>query len=278
MTVGIVGLGLIGGSLAKSYKKSPDITVYGQDTDHLTQSFACLSGATDGALTPENITRCDLLLIAINPNDAAKWLTKNAPKISPKTLVIDCCGTKRKICEIGFSLAEKYGFEFAGGHPMAGIHRWGFKNSSADLFNGACMVIVPKTYEDIKLLERIKRAILPAGFGLVSVTTAEKHDKLIAFTSQLAHVVSNAYIKSPTALEHKGFSAGSYAYLTRVAWLNPDMWADLFLENSDNILCELNTIINALGQYKSAILKGDREELRALLDDGSRQKEAVDGK
>lgn len=278
MTVGIVGLGLIGGSLAKAYKKTQGIIVYGEDADRSIQDFARLSGAIDGGLHLDSIKRCDLILIAINPAQAVAWLEKNAPHIDKKTLVMDCCGTKRAVCEVGFALARKYGFEFAGGHPMAGSHRWGFKNSRADLFKGACMVVVPRTYEDIALLSRIKEAVMPAGFGFVSVTNAERHDRLIAFTSQLAHVVSNAYIKSPTALEHKGFSAGSYADLTRVAWLNPDMWADLFLENGDNLLLELDGIISSLSEYRAAITAGDRERLRALLDEGRRQKEAVDGK
>jgi prephenate dehydrogenase len=277
MIVGIIGLGLIGGSLAKAYKAA-GMTVYGEDIDRMTVDFAKLSGAIDEALTAENMCKCDLLLVAINPEPAAAWLEENAKFISRDALVMDCCGTKRRICETGFRLAEQYGFEFVGGHPMAGTHQWGFKNSRANMFKGACMVAVPRTYEDINLLDRIKKAVMPAGFGSVSVTTAEKHDQLIAFTSQLAHVVSNAYIKSPTALEHKGFSAGSYLDLTRVAWLNPDMWTNLFLENGDYLLGEIDIIIAALQEYRKAIAENDGETLRKLLDDGRKRKEEVDGK
>ena len=117
----------------------------------------------------------------------------------------------------------------------------------------------------------------PAGFGRFSVTTAEKHDEMIAFTSQMAHVVSNAYIKSPTAGSHKGFSAGSYKDLTRVAWLNPQMWAELFLENKDYLMRELNILIENLQKYELAMEQNDLPGLTALLDEGRRRKEEVDG-
>ncbi|HAZ19546.1 MAG TPA: prephenate dehydrogenase/arogenate dehydrogenase family protein, partial [Clostridiales bacterium] len=151
------------------------------------------------------------------------------------------------------------------------------RSSRADLFEKACMVVVPKTFDDIVLYDRIKKVLEPAGFGKVSVTTAEKHDELIAFTSQMAHVVSNAFIKSPTAGEHKGFSAGSYKDLTRVAWLNPDMWTALFLENKDNLLKELDIFLRELQKYRDAIVDGDEKELHRLLEEGSRRKEEVDG-
>lgn len=277
MIVGIVGLGLIGGSLAKAYKQA-GMTVYGSDLDTSIQEFARLSGATDGYLTPEALGRCDCVLIAVPPQAACQWMEAHADKISPQALVMDCCGTKRRVCQTGFALAQTYGFEYVGGHPMAGTHQWGFRSSRADLFQGACFVAVPRVFDDIRLLERIKQAVLPAGFTEVSVTTAEKHDEIIAFTSQLAHVVSNAYVKSPTALEHRGFSAGSYQDLTRVAWLNPKMWAELFLENQDKLLFELDTILRSLQAYRDALAASDTERLTALLDEGRKCKEEVDGK
>ena len=123
----------------------------------------------------------------------------------------------------------------------------------------------------------MKELLSPAGFGRFSVTTAEKHDEMIAFTSQMAHVVSNAYIKSPTAGSHKGFSAGSYKDLTRVAWLNPQMWAELFLENKDFLMRELNILIENLQKYELAMEQNDLPGLTALLDEGRRRKEEVDG-
>ena len=146
------------------------------------------------------------------------------------------------------------------------------------MYKGAPMVIVPPRYDDIELLGRVKELLAPAGFGRISVTTAEKHDQMIAFTSQMAHVVSNAYIKSPTARIHKGFSAGSYKDLTRVAWLNAPMWAELFMENKDFLLNELDLFINSLTQYRDAMTNNDMPELIRLLDEGRRLKEEVDGR
>lgn len=277
MIVGIVGLGLIGGSLAKAYKKAGAI-VYASDIDDSVMQFAQLSGAADGMLTVQALKSCDCVLIALSPDAAEEWLKEHAQDIDAHTLVMDCCGVKRAICETGFRLAEKYGFTFVGGHPMAGTHRWGFKNSRSDLFAGACFVSVPRTYDDIALFERIKDSVIPAGFTGVSVTTAEEHDRLIAFTSQLAHIVSNAYIKSETALSHKGFSAGSYQDLTRVARLNPAMWTELFLENKDNLIHELDTFITALSHYKEAMAHDDAPALFALLEAGSKRKQEVDGR
>lgn len=278
MKIGIAGLGLIGGSFAKAYKKYSDTTVYGFDIDSKVAEFARIYGAIDNFLSNGNIGDCDCLLIALSPNNAAEFLKEHSMSIVPGTLVIDCCGTKRSICRDGFELAGKYGFTFIGGHPMAGTHRSGFSNSSEDLFKGASMVLVPPVFDDILLLDRVKKVLEPAGFRKLSVTTAEKHDSVIAFTSQLAHVVSNAYIKSPTATEHHGVSAGSYRDLTRVAWLNPDMWTELFIENKDNLLRELDFLMNSLARYRDAIDAEDAETLRRLLEDGKAAKEKVDGK
>lgn len=276
MTVGILGLGLIGGSLARAYALAGH-TVYAADKDESILAFAQLAGAVDAPLTSENTGQCDLVLLAIYPEGAAAWLEENAPFISKNTLVMDCCGVKQRICERCFPVAQKYGFTFMGGHPMAGTQFSGFKHSRADLFAGAPMVLVPHRFDDMDLLDRAKNALAPCGFGSFSVTTACDHDRMIAFTSQMPHILSNAFIKSPTAAAHKGFSAGSYKDLTRVAWLNPQMWAELFLENREFVLNELNTYITALECYRDAVEQQDQEALIALLDEGRKRKEAVDG-
>lgn len=277
MTVGIVGLGLIGGSFAKAYHEAGE-TVLACNRTEDTLRFAMLSGAVDGELTEENIGSCDLVIIAVFPEAAEAFLRRMAPHIGTKPVVIDACGTKRKICSMCFPIAEEYGFTYLGGHPMAGTHKSGFKYARANLFHNAPMVIVPPSFDDIELLDRVKTLLAPVGFGCISVTTAEKHDELIAFTSQMPHIISNAYIKSPTAAAHKGFSAGSYKDLTRVAWLNPKLWAELFLENRDCILNELDWFIAALEQYRDAVKNDDFETLEKLLDDGRRRKEEVDGR
>ncbi|MBQ6263213.1 MAG: prephenate dehydrogenase [Clostridia bacterium] len=273
--VGVVGLGLIGGSAAKAYKRAGWRT-YGADRDRAVLGFAELSGAIDGELDEGTLSSCGLVLIALYPSDAVKYLRENSKKLAGK-LVIDFCGTKKDVCLAGFEEAEKSGFTFVGGHPMAGTHNSGFKYSDADMFRGAPFVIVPPVFDDPALLDRAKKALSPLGMKRFSVTTAEEHDKLIAFTSQMAHVISSAYIKSPTAAAHKGFSAGSYRDMTRVAWLNPAMWAQLFIENKDNLLPEIESFLVELGKYKDALEKEDKEALETLLEEGRKRKEEVDG-
>ncbi len=276
MIVGILGLGLIGGSLARAYALAGH-TVYACEKDETMLAFAQLAGAVDAPLTDENLGQCQLVLLAIYPEGSAAWLEQHAPFVSKDALVLDCCGVKQQICQRCFPLAEKYGFTFMGGHPMAGTQFSGFKYSRANLFRGQPMVLVPHRFDDIDLLDRAKALLAPCGFGSFSVTTAADHDRMIAFTSQMPHILSNAFIKSPTALEHKGFSAGSYKDLTRVAWLNPQMWAELFLENREYILKELNIYIAALERYRDAVEGTDMDTLIALLDEGKRRKEEVDG-
>ena len=275
MNVGIVGLGLIGGSFAKAYKAAGH-KVFAHDTDKSILDFAILAGVVDASLDIDALKSCELVIIALYPRDAIEYLDESAKNISPGTVVIDCCGTKKSICAAGFRAAERYGFTFVGGHPMAGTEQSGFKHSKATMFKGAYMIVVPPVFDDIQFLEKIKNLLAPAEFGHVTVTTAEKHDAMIAFTSQMAHLVSNAFIKSPTVLAHKGFSAGSYKDLTRVAWLNETMWAELFMENREHLLHELDLFIASLEEYRNALNTEDISKLETLLYDGKRLKEEVD--
>ncbi|MFA7674056.1 MAG: prephenate dehydrogenase [Clostridia bacterium] len=277
MIIGIVGIGLIGGSLAKAYKSEGGNTVYGYDTDKSVLDIARAADAIDEELNESNIGKCDFILIAIYPKAAVRYLKNMAPYISKSTLVMDCCGTKRMVCKACFEIAKEYGFTFAGGHPMAGRQSSGFKYSSPVLFKDAYMIVVPDSTDNIRALEKIKQYLKPMNFKHITITSAEKHDEMIAFTSQMAHIVSNAYIKSPTAKAHKGFSAGSYKDLTRVAYLNEDMWTELFMENSDNLIKEMNTLICELEKYRDALTQHDDCTLKALLAEGKKCKEEVDG-
>ena len=276
MTVGILGLGLIGGSMARAYAMAGH-NVLACEKDEQMLQFAMLAGAVHGKLNTETIPACDLILLAIYPGGSADWLEENACYVRKDALVIDLCGVKREICRRCFPLAESYGFTFVGGHPMAGSQFSGFKYSRAELFNGQPMVLVPPRFDDIVLLDRCKQALEPCGFGRFSVTTAQIHDRMIAFTSQMPHILSNAFIKSPAARNHKGFSAGSYKDLTRVAWLNPQMWAELFLENKDYTISELDIYIENLRAYRDALAQNDLQALTILLEEGKRRKEEVDG-
>ena len=277
MKTAIIGLGLIGGSFAKAFKARSENTVYGADINPDTLSYAKLSATIDETLTEETLKECNLVIIALYPEATIKWLETNAHLISKDALVIDTSGTKRMVCKKGFELANKYGFTFVGGHPMAGTQFSGIKYSRSDLFKGASMIIVPEHLDDMHHLERIKEALAPANFAKLTPSTPDEHDRIIAFSSQLAHVVSNAYIKSETAKSHHGFSAGSYKDMTRVATLNEEMWSALFLENSDNLITELDCIIDSLSEYKKALCEGDKDSLARLLKEGTDLKKAVDG-
>lgn len=275
MIVGVVGLGLIGGSLAKTYHEA-GWTVYGYDLNESVSRFAELEGTLTAVLDNKNIKKCDLIHIAVTPDAACNWLEQHGSEIAKTTMVIDDCGTKRKVVECGMRVAAQYGFTYAGGHPMAGTHLSGYKNSRATMFQNASMIIVPPTHDDILLLDRIKSLLEPMQLKRVVFTSANDHDSMIAFTSQLPHVVSNAFIKSPSAHQHKGYSAGSFRDLTRVAWLNENMWTELFLENKDNLLREIHTLINNLTQYADAMEADDATALCALLRDGRIAKELSD--
>ena len=271
-TIGIVGLGLIGGSFAKAYHAA-GWRVLAFDIDEDTMAVATIDETVQGVLDEGSISQCDLILLALYPGGCIDWLSRNAGRIPKDCLVIDAAGVKREVCAACMPIAEAHGFTFVGGHPMAGTQFSGFKYARENLYHNAPMVICPPRADDMTLFERIKDLLAPAGFGSIQVSTPEEHDRRIAFTSQLAHVVSNAYIKSPTARGHKGFSAGSYKDLTRVARLNENMWTELFFDDADNLLFELDTIIASLQEYRDALVARDGDTMRRLLADGRRAKE-----
>lgn len=275
LKVGVVGLGLIGGSMARAYSAAGHV-VLAHDICAASIEKALAENAVCGKLTAENAGECDIIFLAVYPAAAMAWLRVSAPHLNKDSVVIDLCGTKRGICGTCFGMAREYGFTFVGGHPMAGTQYSGFENSKNELFRGAPMVIVPPENCDEDTLTRVRELLSPVGFGTITVSTAEKHDRIIAFTSQLAHVVSNAYVKSPNAQVHKGFSAGSYKDLTRVAWLNEQMWTELFMENSDYLTEEIDGMIKALTAYRDAMAAGDAGRLKELLREGRLAKERVD--
>ncbi len=212
-------------------------------------------------------------MVGLPPEASIQWLRDHAHQIAPHTMVMDLCGTKRLICSAGFALAEKYGFTFVGGHPMAGTKFSGYKYSRASMFSGASMIIVPPRFDDIELYDHIKHMLAAMDLKRIVFTTAEDHDQMIAFTSQMAHVVSNAFVKSPSAQRHKGYSAGSFRDLTRVAWLNENMWTELFIENKEFLVDEIDILIKNLEQYKTAIENDDADTLREILRQGRIAKE-----
>ena len=276
MVIGIVGLGLIGGSLAKATKKNTNHKVYGFDISETTVKSALKEKSINKELTSENLNECDYVFIPLYPEAVKDYLVKNAKNFKSGAVVIDCAGVKRCVCEDCFNIAEQNGFTFIGGHPMAGTQFSGYENAKDTMFHNAPFILTPKENEDILTLANAREVIISIGFGRVSVMTAERHDKLIAFTSQLAHIVSNAYIKSPSSTQRKGISAGSYKDLTRVAYLNENMWTELFLENKDNLIFELDYLIGELKKYSDAMKNDDATELKKLLKEGREAKERAD--
>ena len=210
MTVGIVGLGLIGGSMAKSIKARTAHTVFGCDLDQETMMMARMCGAIDAPLTAKNLKECDLVLVAIRPAAAVKWVKEHAEGIRRDTILVDLCGVKRAVVRELAPVAEQYGFAYIGGHPMAGRERGGFTAATDSLYVGASMILTQGKRTDMQLLETLKAFFLDIGFASLTFSDPEEHDRIIAFTSQLAHIVSSAYVKSPEAQKRRGFSAGSF--------------------------------------------------------------------
>ena len=273
--VGIVGLGLMGASFGRVLVKN-GYEVYGADKSDAVMQKALLAGAYTEPLDEKNAAEVDLLVVAIFPRAFEEAVRRYLPFLKKGAVVSDFCGNKRIVAQAMKKLsAERGDVVFVGGHPMAGREYSGVEHSSVRLFDGASMILVPVT-EDLFVLSELKKFYLSLGFGEVVVTTPEQHDKMISYTSQLCHVVSNAFIKSESAKTHGGYSAGSYRDLTRVARLNPDMWAELMMDNRDYLKGELDGLIRSLQAYSDALGKGEEEKLRALLAEGDRIKREID--
>lgn len=278
MKILICGLGLIGGSLARALKYYTEHTVFGYDVDMNAARKAILVGACDEAgdkLPP--LGKFDVIVLAAYPRTSVEFIKEHGHEIAKNAFLFDLGGIKRTVCEAGFEAAEKYGFTFIGGHPMAGTQFSGFTASKETLYNNATMILVPEADIDVEHLDFAVKFFKSVGFASVSVTTADEHDGIIAYTSQLAHVLSNAYVKSPTAPKHRGYSAGSFRDLTRVAHLNADMWTELFMDNRDKLIPEIEGLAASLLEYAEAMKAGDADKLRALLADGSRINDEIKG-
>ena len=268
--IGIVGLGLIGGSLAKAFKQYTSCTVTGYDADPEIISRGVLEGVIDGEM---NIEDCDFIISALYPSDTIDFIKSNADRIKKGAFVCDCGGTKKLVCDQCCEIADAAGFTFVGMHPMAGTEHSGYGFSTGELFGGASLIIC----SDHKLHD-IEQLFGKIGFETFRYTTPENHDRMIAFTSQLAHIVSNAFVKSPQYSIHGGYSAGSLKDLTRVAWLNETMWTELFLQNRQFLAEEIDFLVANLQKYSNAIKTGDSKDLKALLAEGRKIKEKVDGR
>jgi len=283
-TIGIVGLGLIGGSFAKAYKtKAPGYKVYAVNRTKATLDRAMADGFVDGVLDENTIGECDLIIVTLYPEAAIKYIEDNKQYFKANTIVTDACGNKRGICREGFKLAdEDEDFCFIGAHPMAGSQYSGYEYSKADMFDGASLILVPTLERELDInprqemiISRLRTLMAPIGFGEYKVTDAETHDRMIAYTSQLGHVMASSYVRNPLSLESFGFTGGSFRDMTRIAYCNPEMWSELFIENRDNLVKEIDDLIVELEKYKEAIASSDYDTLQRLLDEGTRRKEKI---
>lgn len=277
MKIGIIGLGLIGGSIAKAIKQNTEHEVLGTDLQESIICKAQLLEAIDGRLTEDVIGECDYIILALYPGATVDFVKAHRSGFKKDAVVIDCCGVKRAVCSEIYPIAAEHGFSYVGGHPMAGIEFSGFEHSQKTLFKHASMILTPQTDMTIQDMDRLKKFWVSLGFNHVQLSTPEEHDRIIAFTSQLAHVISSAYVKSPASFKHKGFSAGSYKDLSRVAKLNETMWTELFLLNRENLAAEIDGMIERLQQYRDAIKEGREKDLRDLLHEGTERKIMIDG-
>ena len=276
MNIGIVGLGLIGGSLARTAKLHTGHRVIGCDLDPQTVMQARLLGAIDEEMTEDNLPLCDMVLVAMYPQGIIDWMKAHADSFAEGTLVIDCGGVKQVICRELVPLSRAGKWHFIGGHPMAGREFSGFRYARDDLFDRASMILTPMGDEEPALLQRARDFFMDMGFRRVQFTTPATHDEMIAYTSQLAHIVSSAYVKCPLAGRHRGFSAGSFADMTRVARLNEDMWTERFFDTRDALLPEGAGLVQRLTAYRDALEQNDREGMRTLLREGREVKERLE--
>lgn len=272
--IGIVGLGLMGGSFAKALKARTEEKVYATDLREEVLDQALEEGVLDGILTEETLPQMDAVVLAVRPGAAMQWTREHAPLLAG-CLLMDFCGVKKGLFETLEELSEAYDFEYLGTHPMAGREVGGYENALESLFEGASMIWMrSKTTSDVSLKKALD-LFLSLGFTKLQESDPKTHDQRIAYTSQLAHVASNAFVKSPQSVLHKGYSADSLRDLTRVARLDADMWTELFLANKENLEEELTGYIAHLEEYLKAIREGDAKGLKCLLQAGDAKKKEM---
>lgn len=275
MDIGFIGIGLIGGSLLKAVKKYTNHTLHFFDTNQDTLKKAEESGLGNRLNDIKDVNKCDIVFISLHPQKTIDFIKNNAKHFKKGSIVCDVCGVKEQIANEVEDILLKENVNYVGTHPMAGREYSGFDYSTETIFENAYFIITKGKNTSQNCIDIINNLAESLKFKRCVISTNEEHDRIIAFTSQLAHIVSSAYIKSPSALMQRGFSAGSFLDMTRVAYLNEDMWTELFMMNKDNLVYEIDTIINHLSEYKTALENGDNKNLHTLLKNGKELKEAV---
>lgn len=274
MEIVIVGLGLIGGSIAKALKQNTSHRVLGIDVNEDVLLDACSCGAIDGKGSLADLERADLVYLSIYPEDIVKFVNQYGNRLKPGCILTDACGIKGEICSAMEQLSHGAPYEFVAGHPMAGKEQSGFGASDPSIFIGASYILVPgkASPEAVAVVENLARQM---GFGRVVHVTPQEHDRNIAYTSQVPHVLACAYVLSPRCREHQGFSAGSYRDVSRVANINDQLWTRLFLDNRECLVDELDELLRNLTRFRDAVDKGDSDELRDLLKTAAQIKREV---
>ncbi len=268
MNILIIGLGLIGGSMAKSLRRA-GYAVDGMDRANV-QVRALAEGVI--AAAPQSAEGYDVVFVALPP-DAAMRALDEMP-FSAGAVVADLCGVKGAVERCVYAKPRRY--RYVGCHPMAGKEVSGLENSCETLFDGASMIVVDHPQTDAAAIALLERLFMRMGFGCVRHCTSAEHDAKIAYTSQLAHIVSNAYVKSRTAEGFSGFTGGSFQDMTRIAGVDEEVWSRLYMLNRDAALHELDELLAHLLDTRAALASGDEDALRALLREGRLRKELLD--
>ncbi len=272
MKILVVGLGLIGGSICKALKKYTSHTVIGLNRNKEIERQALEDKSIDYAFSGD-FESFDLAIVCLYPEITETWFRENASKMHPGTLITDVCGIKGDFSERMKKIAIENNIEYIGIHPMAGKEFGGYINSTPDLYLNANFIVTPFEDSTVENTEILKNLALELGAGKIVVTTPENHDKMIAYTSQLAHVVSSAYVKSPELELECGFSGGSFQDMTRIATMNEGMWTELFMQNRANLQFELDTLIGNLVKYRNALESEDYAAMQSLIKEGRELKE-----
>lgn len=275
MNIGIVGLGLIGGSYARCLSKRTNHSVYGMTRNAAIISKAMEEGTIKGEIKQSELSLINYFIIALPPEATIDFITSNINNFAKGTIITDICGIKSAIKDKVAKLCSDNRIWYVGTHPMAGRECSGYNNSLESLFDGRSLIIMNDNNIPDNIISTVADINKAAGFSRIVYTSSSHHDEIIAYTSQLCHISSNAFVKSPTAKEHLGYSGGSFEDLTRVAFLDPDLWTELFFMNKEPLLKELSSYINELKKYERALADNDAESMRELLNEGRIIKESI---
>lgn len=274
MNILIVGLGLIGASLAKTLKKNTSHRVLGWNRTETVTIRALGDGVIDETgILQELIPKADITIINFYPEAIIPFIIDNKDLFKKHSIVTDSCGIKTKICRT--LEKENFDFYYIGGHPMAGREVSGYDNSLDTLFDNASFICTPLENTPRQKTDALVGLAQEMGFARTVVTTPEHHDEMIAFTSQIAHVLACSYVLSPLAPQHAGYSAGSYRDVSRVARINADMWTQLFLDNKEPLVREIDDLVNNLNKFRESIMNDDKKNLHDLMEKGNRIKEEI---